>query len=262
MTDKVKSGTKEWSEVSKNLFIGCKHNCIYCYGRLQTPCRVRAKWYGIPWEIMTPTLEAFEKPKLYDGKQIMFPTIHDILPENLPYTMKYLEGLLKMGNKILIVSKPHFECIETICKGFSEFKPQILFRFSIGSTNSNFLKLFEPNAPTFEERFDCLEYAYTQGYQTSVSCEPRYDVNMIPLIKTLMPYVNDTIWIGQINHLKDLDMSRLNQSKQRLIKDIINSVQSIKNTIKTFQALKDNPKIKYKYEVRKLIEENTKEGIK
>lgn len=253
---KQKSGTKEWSEVSKNLFIGCKHNCIYCYGRLQTPCRCRAKLHNLPWEIMTPTLESFMKPKLYEGKRIMFPTLHDIFPENLSYTITYLKGLLEMGNQILIVSKPHFECIKTICNNFSKFKPQILFRFSIGSIHSSLLKLFEPNAPAFGERLDCLVQAYIQGYQTSVSCEPRYDVDMIPLIDTLMPYVSDTIWIGQINHLKDLDLSRLNKSQQEKVKEILTSVQSVENTIRAYQTLKDNPKIRYKYEIRKILEEN------
>ena len=27
----LKTGTREWSEHSRNIFIGCAHNCRYCY---------------------------------------------------------------------------------------------------------------------------------------------------------------------------------------------------------------------------------------
>jgi DNA repair photolyase len=244
-----KTGTKEWSEVSKNLFIGCKHNCKYCYGKIQTPSRARASNYNLSWEIMTPTLEAFEKPKFYENKQIMFPTLHDIFPEHLSYTVKYLTGLLKVGNRILIVSKPHYEVITELCRRLSLYKEQIIFRFSIGSINQEMLELFEPNAPKLDERINSLKYAYEQGFETSVSCEPRYDIDMIPLITKLMPYVTESIWIGQLNHIDDCELGEKE-------KEVLSRVQSEENTMQTYRVFKDNQKIKWKYEVRKIIEEN------
>ena len=38
------------------------------------------------------------------------------------------------------------------------------------------------------------------GYQTSVSAEPLLDKDVELLIKTLSPYVTDTIWIGKAEH--------------------------------------------------------------
>jgi len=165
MTKKV-TGTKEWSQKSKNLFIGCKHNCRYCYGRSQPPFRVRKKRHPeISQDTMTPTKEITNKPKLYKNKdgsiqQIMYPTIHDIFPEHLDDTVKYLDGLLQVGNNIVIVSKPHLECIKRLCKDLSNYKEQITFRFTIGCMDNKILKFWEKDAPSYEERKQSLIHAF------------------------------------------------------------------------------------------------------
>ena len=64
--------------------------------------------------------------------RIMFPTTHDITPETLEECVTFIHKLLAPGNKILIVSKPHLECIKRICNEFSQYKEDILFRFTIG----------------------------------------------------------------------------------------------------------------------------------
>jgi DNA repair photolyase len=104
------------------------------------------------------------------------------------------------------VSKPHLECIKKICYELVQYKPQIQFRFTIGSANSEVLKFWEPNAPSFEERVDCLKYANNEGFSTSVSCEPMLDENIGDVVDIVSPYVTDTIWIGKANQL----FSRLN----------------------------------------------------
>jgi hypothetical protein len=100
------------------------------------------------------------------------------------------------------------ECIQRICETFTDYKDKILFRFTIGSTDSKVLKFWEPNAASFEERLECLALAYRMGYQTSVSGEPLLDRNVDDLISKLSPYVTDSIWIGKPNLL--LSRTRMN----------------------------------------------------
>jgi len=81
------------------------------------------------------------------------------------------------------------------------YKENIPFRFPIGSCDTETLKFWEPNAPSFEERFSSLKLAYHKGFNTSVSSKPILDTNIFQLVETLLPFVTDAIWIGKPNQL-------------------------------------------------------------
>jgi DNA repair photolyase len=141
------------------------------------------------------------RPKL--NGTTMFPTTHDITPSVLSACSTVLQNLLRSGNKVLIVSKPHLECIEQLCKDLLPWKDQVLFRFSIGALTDRLLSYWEHGAPAFAERLASLQHAHTQGYETSISCEPLLDAaNVGELVSTLLPYVTDTIWIGKMNGMR------------------------------------------------------------
>jgi DNA repair photolyase len=131
----------------------------------------------------------------------MFPSAHDITPDHLAESLIVIKKLLKARTKVLIVTKPHYECIKKICEKYKKYTDKILFRFTIGSSDSDILKYWEPGAPSFEERLKCLKYAYKSGFQTSVSCEPMLDNNIGIVIKKVLPYVTDAIWLGKANFL-------------------------------------------------------------
>ena len=199
---KKKKSTKhrEWTKEYKNLISGCSHDCLYCY----------AKASAVHYKQNTPANwknEVIKNPNLLKkgfrkrNDLIMFPSSHDITPEHLYDCMIFLYHILKPGDNVLIVSKPHFNCIKTICNVFFPFRNQILFRFTIGSEDSAVLKFWEPNAPDFEERLESLKYAFNAGYQTSVSCEPMLDDNIDQVIAAVLPYVTETIWIGKPTQL-------------------------------------------------------------
>jgi len=192
-------GTFEWSVKTINFITGCKNDCKYCYAKSMG---IRYKRNTVEdWSTEVVRSQELTKriPK-YNGK-VMFPSSHDITPEHLDESIAILGNILKSDNFVLIVSKPQIECIQKICETFKEYKDQILFRFTIGSTDSTVLKFWEPNASSFEERLKCLKLAYRLGYQTSISSEPLLDRNVDELINKLSPYVTDTIWIGKPNLL-------------------------------------------------------------
>jgi len=195
----IKRGANQWSEIKFNFIKGCPHCCKYCYSR----CISIRKGYSTPtdWKDEVIRERDFNKkiPK-YKGI-VMFPSSHDITPIHLNESIQILDKLLRSDNMLVIVSKPHMECILKICETFSGYKDKIIFRFSIGSTDSQILKFWEPNAPSFEERFNCLKLAHSLGFQTSVSGEPLLQRDIDNLFDTLSPYVNETFWIGKANHL-------------------------------------------------------------
>lgn len=251
----MKTGTKEWSTASKNLYKGCKNNCRYCYARANA---IRFKQIDISedWKQMRLNERSLdEKPHLLKGQdsRIMFPSTHDIFPEHLDITVEYLKKWLEQGNKFLIVSKPRFEVIKRLCNELEQYKEQIVFRFTIGSLRDDILQFWEPDAPSFEERMRCLRWAYENKYQTSVSCEPFFDNTIFLLIDQFMPYVTDTIWIGKLNGIKqrvNTDGWSKEELKNLMLVEKIQGDEMIKSL---YEHFKTNPKIRWKDSIRKII---------
>lgn len=175
-TKKRPTGTKEWATANLNIQLGCEHGCRYCFARHNAVTRFK-----------TCTSDAWTKPvvnlKKVDAKhnkvngRIMFPTQHDITPLNMWYCKSVLENVLRAGNQVLIVSKPHLIAINMLCEALKPWKSQIMWRFSIGTLNDDRRKFWEPNAPSIGERLACLWLAgpACYDYRTSVSAEPLFD---------------------------------------------------------------------------------------
>ena len=144
----------------------------------------------------------------------MFPSSHDITDGNWSACQIVLNNLLRAGNEVLVVSKPHLYGIGATCFLFQSYQKNLFFRFSIGSCDDRLLSFWEPNAPSYGERKEALEHAYRKGFKTSISIEPMLDsAHIDDLIADLLPYVTDSIWIGKMNHLgriaKSLDEQQL-----------------------------------------------------
>ena len=243
-------GTSEWSVKTVNCCTGCSHDCVYCY----------AKEMALRFGQITASQWPFEQVRQHDvkkrhknyGGQVMFPSSHDITPNNLDACLTVLEKLLSAGNKVLVVSKPHLECIEKICDAFMSYRGQILFRFTIGACDDTILSYWEPNAPAYDERRNCLVYAYMTGFQTSVSVEPMLDsANIDLLINDLMPHVSDSIWIGTMNHT-----GRFGKHANPILQQAIKTIQmgqSDSNIKAIYQRHKNNPMIKWKAEIKKIV---------
>ena len=191
-------GTNQWSDKTINCCTGCSHDCLYCYAKSMA---IRFKQVTAnQWPIeRIRQHDVLKRHKKYSGR-VMFPSSHDITPINIEACLTVLKKLLNAGNQVLIVSKPHMECIEKICDAFMSYRDQILFRFTIGACDDGILSFWEPNAPSYDERKNCLIYAHEAGFKTSVSVEPMLDsANIDLLINDLMPHVTNSIWIGTMN---------------------------------------------------------------
>jgi len=243
------NGFKEWTKYSVNCCSGCSNNCRYCYAKGML---VRFKQLTIDeWPLERVRQRDVDKrQKLYDGR-VMFPSSHDITPGNLDACMIVIEKLLFVGNELLIVSKPNLACIRAICHRFKAFKNKVIFRFTIGACDDDILSFFEPNAPRYEERKASLKYAFEEGFETSVSVEPMLCADgIIDLVEDLEPFTTNSIWIGKMNHIKNV---RIDDDEIRKAVDVIKNGQSDENIWKIYNKLKDNSLIKWKDSIKKVV---------
>ena len=204
----AKFGTNEWADQKgKEACVrGCPHGCIYCYAH------ARAKRYKEPaakdWTKFEINWERVAQRKGYDGLRCMFPVSHDISPETLGASMEMIRKMLDGGAKrLLIVSKPHIPCIKAICAAFDEYRDRILFRFSIGSDDDVILKFWEPHAPAYAERTECLRIATASGFKTSVSMEPMLDPDNAERLVEKLFVDTDFVIVGTLNNRGNLPES-------------------------------------------------------
>lgn len=245
-------GTTEWATANANFISGCFHDCKYCYSK-EMAIRFKRKT-SENWKVEEINTQQLNKKfKKHEG-YVMFPSSHDITPENLNYSILFLDKILEAGNHVLIVTKPHFNVIESICKRFSGHKKSILFRFTIGSCNSETLSFWEPNAPSFEERLKSLKFAYELGFKTSVSCEPILDINTHELVRLIIPYITDAIWIGKPNFLvRRIRMNGITDIETINKANELKTLQSDEWIVELYNKFKDNPKLKWKESIKKIV---------
>ncbi len=139
------TGIYEWADNGLGIENGCEHGCLYCYA-MEGKCRRglvadRAAW-------LTPVpCKSFHLPK---GERLMFPTTHDITPRNYLECERAICRMLQARRRVLIVSKPHFYCVERLIVEHPAWKDMgVEFRFTIGAAASEALKFWEPGAPAF-----------------------------------------------------------------------------------------------------------------
>lgn len=248
------SGTREWATTNINIQTGCKHGCLYCYARYDAVHRYKqcsAEQWAVPRIRQSSVERSYGK---YDGT-VMFPSTHDITPVNLEQCIIVLQKLLKAGNNVLIVSKPHWQCIPDICELFKPFVRQVTFRFTIGSASSDILRFWEPGAPTFFERKSCLEYAFNTGYQTSVSCEPFLDARPQHVYDAVKHYLTDSFWLGLMRRRElRVDLDALSDEQIDKYIEPVRKAQSRDCVMAYYQMFKDRPYVKFKDSFRAVVE--------
>jgi hypothetical protein len=214
----------------------------------RTKSKQPTDWHN--WELRQKDVDA--RRQLRDGL-VGYPSSHDIFPEILDPYLFVLGKLLRVGNEVLIVTKPNFECIQAICAVSQFFKDKILFRFTIGAQNDEILKSWEPNAPSYDERKACLEFAFQQGFRTSVSIEPALDTPQIEqLIEDLRPFVNKDIWLGTMNHINTIKKWADDNLMTEL--ERIEGGQSPEILTAIFTKYKNDPLIRWKTDAFKIIQ--------
>jgi DNA repair photolyase len=247
---KISYGTREWATRTINCCTGCAHDCRYCYARSMA---VRFNHTTQEeWKNKKIRQKDVDKAYRYNEGTIMFPSSHDITENNFDACFKVLEKLLKAGNRVLIVSKPHLSCIKHLCDKLQLHRDNILFRFTITAKDDKVLAFWEPGAPLYEERKQSLKYAFDKGFETSVSIEPMLDSeNNFELVEDLSPYVTNSIWIGKLNQPRRRIDMRGTDVAEAVAK--VEAGQTDARIIAIYERLKSNPIVKWKESVKKVM---------
>jgi DNA repair photolyase len=245
-------GTKEWSDKSHNICLGCEHYCLYCYAwarrcRFDPDSRQPGGWQKQRLNPNKARLGAEVGPVGKNGKRgvVMFPTSHDITPRFLPEAVTTIKNLL-VNNDVLVVSKPHLPVVKVLCRELKEWRERITFRFTIGSLDKTLSAFWEPGAPPPAERVAALKHAFQRGFTTSVSCEPMLDdgVRMVRLVAALEDFVTDTIWLGKAQRIPTKYNAHVPGFAAALAK--LKAQQTDDEILKLVKALKGNQKVRWK----------------
>jgi DNA repair photolyase len=256
------NGTKEWSDGSYNICIGCEHGCLYCYAKAMA-CRFHKTMRepGV-WEAqrLNPN-QARLGAEVGKKGVVMFPTSHDITPTFLPEALTTIKNLLAR-NKVLVVTKPHLPVVKALCCEFAQHKADIQFRFTIGALSQSLCAFWEPGAPTPRKRIQALQYAFAAGFQTSVSIEPMLDsvAQTYKLVKTVAPFVTDTIWLGKMNRCPQKTNSHVPGFQAAL--DRIAAQQTDAEILRLVALLQAHPKVRWKDSIKDVIAKHPPSNVK
>jgi DNA repair photolyase len=248
---KPRTGTREWASKSVNIQIGCEHDCRYCYARANA-LRFGRITSPEDWPVTRLNEEAVRKNRGKCRGRIMFPTAHDITPQNIGACLTVLLKLLRAGNEVLIVTKPG-PVMEALYLELFRYREQVLFRFSITGFDTPMLRYWEPYTPSYDDRRHQLMNACRYGYATSVSIEPALAPEQVPrMVRELEDDVTDTIWIGTMRHIRR--RVRIETETDRRMVEAMEAAQSDENIRALHAALKDHPKIRWKDSIRAVLE--------
>jgi len=246
------SGTEEWATENVNIQSGCEHDCLYCYAKSG---QIRYKRQTPEsWKNAMIRLKDVEKRRRKRAGNLMFPTSHDITPQNIEACLIVLRKLLDAGNDVLIVSKPTPSVVRRLCAELTDYRKQVLFRFTIGSVHDSALSYWEPNAPLFKERLESLRLAFHSGYSTSVSVEPMLDNNVDELVQILLPFITDDIWLGRVNRLPAIIAGNCpgNEEAARRAHDLLR-LHDDEWVRSLFNRYRNKPKVKWKDSIKKVV---------
>jgi DNA repair photolyase len=249
--EKPVRGTREWAVATIDCCNGCPHDCRYCYARYDAVVRKQEVAAG-DWNKCTVREQDVHRVyPLYDG-QVMFPTTHDVVPEILDDCIRVIKSLLQAGNRVLIVTKPHKECVVRLCSEFSSYRESLLFRFTITARDNELLRFWEPGAPIYEERKECLQYSCSSGYATSVSVEPMLDSgDVVEMFYDLAPSVTHSIWIGKMNRIGLRVQVTTAEEREQVDKIVVG--QDDERIREMYNRLKQEPLVRWKESIKSVV---------
>lgn len=249
------SGTREWAEATANTHLGCANGCLYCYAKADA-----LRWGRIQkpedWAKMQPKSESPEVPKRRLVR-VMYPSAHDITPDNYQACRDYLMSLLnETAHGVLIVTKPRMSVIEPLLEDLSAHKFRICWRFTIGSACDETLRFWEPEAPMFYERLECLKRAFFSGWQTSISMEPMLDPFPQEVIAKTRPFVTDSIWLGLMRDWRRRISMNCEGNRREAALILAHGLANAWNefSLRSFyRRWKDDPLLRWKDSIREIV---------
>jgi len=197
---------KEFNELAINLYTGCGHMCIYCYGA-QVTHQDKKQWENNPQPRVTVDdiersawLYGSKNPNgKHDKRSILLCFVTDPyqpITDTITLTRTAIEILKANGLRVTILTKGGLKAI----RDFDLLTPQDAFATTLTCDNDIDSLRWEPNASLPAERIQSLKEAYTLGIETWVSLEPTiYPTQTVNLVELTRGFVGH-YKVGTMNY--------------------------------------------------------------
>lgn len=170
----TKGRAREFNELAINLYTGCTHRCLYCYGPEVTH-QSREQFTKSPVARVTPDQVAYSAAKwqaVGDRRQVLLCFVTDPyqpLEAETRLTRAAIEVLHEYGMGVVILTKagtlPRRD-FQLLIPGRDDFATTLTCVYDIHSQE------WEPGAGLPSERIENLQIAHKLGLETWVSLEP------------------------------------------------------------------------------------------
>ena len=159
---------------SINPYIGCEHNCAYCYARgfVKEFINQNLKWgEEVLVKINAPKILARELPKARKGLVLLSSITDPYQPIESRYqlTRRILQRLLSFQYPISILTKS--KLVKRDLDIISRFK-EAEVGFTIVTLNEEYKKILEPKASKIRERLETLKIFKKEGVHTYMFVGP------------------------------------------------------------------------------------------
>jgi len=156
-----------------NAYIGCQHNCLYCYAKFMKRFTGHRERWGefVDVKINAPELLAREIRKKVKGRVWMSGVCdaYQYLEKKYLLTKRCLEILVEQGWPITIQTKSPLVLRDIeILKRAGDCE----VGFSIATADEHVRRIFEPGAPPIIKRIEALGILHDEGIQTFVMVAP------------------------------------------------------------------------------------------
>lgn len=169
----TKGRAREFNELAVNLFTGCGHQCIYCYGANVTH-QTEDNFKNKP-RIRITALDILQSAKLWKAKgetrRVLLCFVTDPyqpIEAETQLTRKCIMALHDAGLNVVILTKGGYQSM----RDFDLLTPQDAYATTLTLCDEADSLLWEPHAATPSERIEALQQAHRLGIETWVSLEP------------------------------------------------------------------------------------------
>jgi len=169
----TKGRAREFNELAINLFTGCGHQCIYCYGA-NVLHQTKDDFENRPRPRVTPddiARSAEDWAKRGETRRVLLCFVTDPyqpIENDTKLTRQTINTLHTAGLNVIILTKGGHRSM----RDFDILTPKDAYATTLTCTTPNQSVIWEPNAALPSERMDALKEAHRLGVETWVSFEP------------------------------------------------------------------------------------------
>lgn len=196
---------KEYSDLAMNIYNGCSHGCLYCFGP-KVLHRSKEEFYGNIDVLKKFSLKGISREaKKLTGNGCNSPVLlcftcdpYQPLDSELKLTREVIQTINENGLPVQILTKGGLNSM----RDFDLLKqnPNNCYAATLTCTSDDESQYWEPNASLPHERIEALRYAHQEGIQTWVSFEPVVCPDAVYKLIELTHEFVDLYKVGKLNY--------------------------------------------------------------